>query len=109
MSLCKVCDALNLDEKETNLGEYNEILTRANNGCGGCRFFCDILLTSASWKDRISQLPGHIVFLSRKRLDVRKPEDINSRRWSCDDLLFDYCTSEDCTSMPVPLVFENLD
>jgi hypothetical protein len=36
-----------------------------------------------------------IIFLSSLRLDVRKPKGMDICTYSCDDLLFDLCTSED--------------
>jgi hypothetical protein len=98
MALCIVCDALTLEkDDDTNLGAYDDMLFKAGEGCGGCKFFCDILHTSSRWKDKQSELGGHIVFLHSQRLDVKKPENITGSTWSCDDLLFDYCVSEDDT------------
>lgn len=103
MPLCTVCDALDLAQHdrgdEPRLGEYEEIHSRAKDGCEGCKFFCDILQSSQSWKERVSELSGHIVFLSSQRLDVKKPDKLDRRTYSCDDLLFDYTVSEDYTGM----------
>jgi hypothetical protein len=99
MSLCAACEALNLESNSrrdaSRLGEYDEMLTRADNGCKGCRFFCDVLQSSVRWKGRLSELPGQIVFLSSQRLDVRKPHKLDHISYSCDDLLFDYTVAED--------------
>jgi hypothetical protein len=99
MSLCAVCKEIDLDPKNRNsdgdrLGEYSELLKRAEHGCQACRFFCTILQPSSAWKGRESELSGRIIFLNSLRLDVRTPEDIGRSSWSSDDLLFDLCTSE---------------
>ena len=47
MPLCGVCDALDLDQKETCLGPYDGLLAKADDGCEACLFFCDILLQSS--------------------------------------------------------------
>jgi hypothetical protein len=105
MPLCTVCDALELgptsrrDGTEPRLGEYDEMRSRAENGCEGCKFFCDILQSSNSWRERVSELSGKIIFLSSQRLDVRKPDRLDRSTYSCDDLLFDYTVSEDYTGM----------
>lgn len=94
MPLCEICEALDID-KECRLGEYSALITRADEGCDACRFYCDILQNSASWNHRLEKLPGNIVYLASKRLDVRKPDNVGGRSYSCDDLLFDYVVSED--------------
>jgi len=98
MPLCTVCEALDLDAANTtSLGEYVTLVARAGEGCEGCKFFCNILHTSTRSNYRLSELEGKIINFYHKRLDVKTPEEVkrNSRSWSCDDLLFDYCTSED--------------
>jgi len=105
MSLCSVCEALDLgarrtrvrSHKDQSLGEYNELLSRADSGCEACGFFCTILQSSGNWKGRESELSGRIIFFSSLRLDARKPKHIGRSTWSCDDLLFDLCTPEDYT------------
>lgn len=94
MALCEVCEALDIN-KESRLGEYTELITRAEAGCDACRFYCDILQNSGSWSHRLDKLHGNIVFLRSQRLDVRKPDRIGGRSYSCDDLLFDYVVPED--------------
>ncbi|CAF9927214.1 hypothetical protein IMSHALPRED_007166 [Imshaugia aleurites] len=47
MPLCGVCDALDLDQKETYLGPYDGLLAKADDGCEAYLFFCDILLQSS--------------------------------------------------------------
>ncbi len=97
MTLCEVCESLDLDERQSRLGEYTELVTRANTGCGACRFYCDVLQNSSQWSHALDKLPGNIVFLSSQRLDVRKPEELGRKSYSCDDLLFDYVVPEDYT------------
>jgi hypothetical protein len=101
MALCEVCDSIDVGlggvgsiHPETVLGPYPELLTRAENGCEGCSFFCKILQTSNAWKGKLEELKERIVVFSSLRLDVRKPEELDGRSWSCDDLLFDICVAE---------------
>lgn len=96
MLLCEVCKALDIDAK-SRLGEYSELKRRAEAGCEACRFYCDILQISNRWSKQLDKLPGNIVFLSSKRLDVRPPARENRSSFSCDDLLFDYVVAEDYT------------
>ena len=101
MSLCKVCYSIDVGpggvgsiHPETILGPYSQLLTRAGNGCEGCQFFCNILQTSNAWKGKLEELKVQVVVFSSLRLDVRKPEKMHGRSWSCDDLLFDVCVAE---------------
>ena len=98
MALCDVCEALDLKHTkhgESQLGEYSHILSQADGGCEGCKFFTGILKRSPSWNTRLSELPGHVVFLASQRLDVREPDKLDTRTYSADDKLFDVCVSED--------------
>jgi hypothetical protein len=102
MSLCTICEELDLGPGDRSvdgqrLGEYNKLLNRADHGCEACRFFSTILQSSIDWEGRVSELSRRIVFLTSLRLDVRKPENIGVRRYSCDDLVIDLCTSENHT------------
>jgi hypothetical protein len=102
MSLCDVCVILNpelTENEEARLGEYNDMSKRADSGCRGCEFFCTIIRNSYRWKDRLNELPGHIVFLNSLRLDIRAPDEIDGRSYSSDDLLFDICTAEGVIGM----------
>ena len=101
MSLCTACDSIDVGaggtgsiHPETTLGPYPELLTRAEGGCEGCSFFCSIIQSSLSWKDRLEELKERIVIFSSLRLDVRKMDELDGRSWSCDDLLFDICVPE---------------
>ncbi|KAF4630042.1 hypothetical protein G7Y89_g8111 [Cudoniella acicularis] len=104
MTLCNVCEALDLSEDEVELGEYSEILAKANASCESCKFFTDILASSNRWSDELDKLPGRFVFLNSLRLDVRTPEQVENGHgsWSCDDLLFDVCVSENFSGPPDP-------
>ncbi|KUJ10092.1 uncharacterized protein LY89DRAFT_723890 [Mollisia scopiformis] len=103
MPLCEVCEALELDpplrlsRDDPRLGEYTEIVSRADAGCDACRFFCDVLQNSSNWSHRLDKLPGNIVFIHSRRLDVRTPERVTGSSCSCDDLMLDYVVSEDYT------------
>jgi hypothetical protein len=104
MSLCSVCSQLDIGLENTPdqiLGQYGDILERSHglgthyDGCGGCAFFCAVLQTSNRWNSRVSELSGHTVVLASMRLDVRAPHEMDRRRYSIDDLLFDVCTEEE--------------
>lgn len=109
MPLCSVCKELDLGRQvntadksywlheDYRLGAYDELVSRAEYGCEACKYFCTILQTSTSWKERQSELAGLIIVFSSLRLDVRRPDKVNGCTWSCDDLLFDLCTPEDYT------------
>jgi hypothetical protein len=101
MPLCSVCDSIDVGpggvgsiHPETILGPSSELVARAENGCEGCDFFCKILKSSVSWKDRLDELKERVVIFSSLRLDVRKKDELDGRSWSCDDLLFDVCVPE---------------
>ena len=109
MPLCAVCDSIDVGaggigsmHPEAILGPYPELLARAEDGCEGCEFFCKILQSSLSWKDNLEELKERIVVFSSLRLDVRKPDELDSRSWSCDDLLFDVCVPEGYQGMWKP-------
>jgi hypothetical protein len=108
MELCHVCSQLNLSlehVKTQPLGPYEDILAKSHSigpgggGCGGCEFFCAVLQSSETWHSRISELAGRIVFISSMRLDVRKPDKIDSSSYAVDDLCFDVCTEKESTGM----------
>jgi hypothetical protein len=96
MPLCDICEALDIDASP-RLGEYTEIVKRAEAGCDACKFYCNILQNSDYWSNRLDKLLGNIVFLRSRRVDVRPPERENYSSYSCDDLLFDYVVAEDYT------------
>ena len=95
MVLCEVCEAIDLDVDEFLLGGYNELVIKAEVGCESCKFFCDILHSSTRWEQ--AELPDRVVFMNSKHLDVREPNELDCSGWDYDDLLFDYCVSEDYT------------
>jgi hypothetical protein len=97
MSLCSSCEVLDLENREQCLGEYSEMLVKADEGCEACRFF--ILVLQSNKKD-ISKLSGCVVFLSSNRLDCRKPEELDCRSYCCDDLLLDLCKTDTYTGAP---------
>ena len=92
MALCDSCEKLDLDERESLLSTYDEMVEKASAGCGGCQFFCDILHSSS--RHERSSLEGQTVFLSSLRLDCRKPGKLSRSIYSCDDLLLDVCKPE---------------
>ncbi|KAK8025397.1 heterokaryon incompatibility protein-domain-containing protein [Apiospora arundinis] len=113
MSLCNVCENLVLQpkafkracgSKRQSLGNYDEILRKANDnglreqpeqeGCGGCAFFCDVLQGSQSWRERHEKLEGKLVFLDSSRLDVRWPERAGGSSYAVDDLMLDLYSDE---------------
>jgi hypothetical protein len=92
MSLCRVCEALDLEEHESHLDKYERMLAKAEKGCGGCRFFVTIL--QENYRQGSNKLYGKIVFLSNLRLDCRSPSALSRRQWSVDGLLLDICKPE---------------
>ncbi|KAK1148755.1 hypothetical protein N8T08_008640 [Aspergillus melleus] len=110
MTLCKTCESLPIGEEDTaKLGEYNEVVSRADAGCDGCRFFITILQSSINWKCRLDELPGRVLFLEFLRLQVKKPTELSRSIYTLDDLNFDVCVPEGeeheelDTVRPVPL------
>jgi hypothetical protein len=111
MELCDVCSQLILWPEKVRpqaLGPYDEILEKSQrlgpgrSGCGGCAFFCTVLHNSGKWQFRVSELSGHVVFLTSMRLDVRLPEKAKGSTYGTDDLLFDVCTEEDISGVFIP-------
>ncbi|KAI9040727.1 putative HET domain protein [Aspergillus affinis] len=95
MTLCKTCDSLPIGETDkATLGEYNELVSRADAGCDGCRFFIAVLQSSGTWKSRLEELPGKVLFLEHLRLQVKKPTELGRYRYTVDDLNFDICVPE---------------
>ena len=101
MPLCTACDSIDVGvggigatHPEVILGTFSEVLERGNDGCDGCQFFCSVLKSSISWKDRLEELNERVVIFSSLRLDVRKKDELDGRSWSCDDLLFDICVPQ---------------
>lgn len=99
MPLCTNCEALDLDAKQSRLGEYDALIKNANNGCQSCEFFCKVLKDSDNRRTRISELSGQVIFIYSKRIDVRKPNKVDRSTYCCDDLMLDYCVREDYTGV----------
>jgi hypothetical protein len=105
MPLCTLCDSIDIGANstgvrcsthpETILGPYPDLLTRADEGCEGCSFFCKILQSSLDWKDKLDELRHRVVVFESMKLDVRKADKLDRRaRGGGDDLLFDVCVPE---------------
>ncbi|PLB53432.1 HET domain protein [Aspergillus steynii IBT 23096] len=95
MTLCQTCDSLPMgDCDESNLGEYNELVSRAEAGCEGCRFFTTILQSSDGWKSRLDKLPGRVIVLDLLRLQAKDPTGLSRSTFTLDDLNFDICVPE---------------
>ncbi|CAJ2511167.1 Uu.00g067920.m01.CDS01 [Anthostomella pinea] len=97
MPICEICNVLDIEDPraEFQLGEYSALVARADEGCNSCKFFCDVIQTSSRWRERLTEIPGHIVFLASRRLDVRKADRLDRRTYSSDDLELDICVPED--------------
>ncbi|RHZ71951.1 hypothetical protein CDV55_108175 [Aspergillus turcosus] len=91
----KTCDALDLEQNDIKLGLFKDLLTRAENGCDACEFFCAVLQTSSRWTMRLDELAERVIFLDYSRLDVRKPTELGVSTYCSDDLCLDQCVSED--------------
>lgn len=97
MTLCEICNGLEIDHnkgEEQRLGSWKELVDRSAAGCEGCSFFTTVLTTSDYWSRRLEDLRDRVVFLDSVRLDCRKADRLNTRTYSCDDLLFDICSLE---------------
>ncbi|KAF7160664.1 hypothetical protein CNMCM5623_006289 [Aspergillus felis] len=77
------------------LGSFKDLLTRAENGCDACEFFCNVLQTSTRWTTRLDELAERVIFLDSSRLDARKPTKLGNCTYCADDLCLDQCVSED--------------
>jgi hypothetical protein len=95
MPLCETCDALDLEQNGIKLGPFKHLLTRAENGCDACDFFCNVLQTSSRWTTRLDELAERVIFFAYSRLDARKPTGPGVSTYCSDDLCLDQCVSED--------------
>jgi hypothetical protein len=100
MPLCETCDSLDFEQDDLTdsgirLGPFKDLLTRAENGCDACEFFCNVLQTSTRWTTRLDELAERVVFLDSSRLDARKPTKLGNCTYCADDLCLDQCVSED--------------
>ncbi|GFF26253.1 hypothetical protein IFM61606_09687 [Aspergillus udagawae] len=100
MPLCETCDSLDFEQDDLTdsgirLGPFKDLLTRAENGCDACEFFCNVLQTSTRWTTRLDELAERVIFLDSSRLDARKPTKLGNCTYCADDLCLDQCISED--------------
>ncbi|GIJ98500.1 hypothetical protein Aspvir_000617 [Aspergillus viridinutans] len=100
MPLCQTCDSLDFEQDDLRdtgikLGPFKDLLTRAENGCDACQFFCNVLQTSTRWTTRLDELVERVIFLGGSRLDARKPTKLGNCTYCADDLCLDQCVSED--------------
>lgn len=106
MPLCEDCNTWDLEMKGpfgVILGEYNDLVVKADNGCEACRFFCSILQSSDRYKNRLDELVGRVVQFCNNRLDAREAGSVGMTI-SWDDLCLDMCVASDYAGMhPVPV------
>lgn len=97
MPLCEDCDTWDLETGGgfgVTLGQYDELVAKAEAGCESCKFFCTVLQSSASWKTRLGSLSGLRIAFCNLRLDAREPKNIGmTMAW--DDLCLDMCVASD--------------
>jgi hypothetical protein len=95
MPLCEDCDTWDLDKKGpfgVILGKYEDLITKADNGCESCRFFCSVVQTSGRYKGQLDKLAGQNIAFCNMRLDAREPGVIGMSM-SSDDLCLDMCVA----------------
>lgn len=80
------------------LGEYNDLVVKADNGCEACRFFCSILQSSNRYKKQLEKLVGRAVVFCNNRVDAREAGSIGMKM-SWDDLCLDMCVASDYAGM----------
>jgi hypothetical protein len=97
MPLCEDCATWDLDKTGpfgVILGKYEDLVTKADNGCESCSFFCSVLQTSDRYKGQLDKLEGQNIAFCNMRLDARDPEVIGMTM-SWDDLCLDMCVASD--------------
>ncbi|KAH8683071.1 HET domain protein [Tricladium varicosporioides] len=95
MSLCTICETLDVSTKEdAQLGNYDDIAKRAGSGCELCTFFVDTLKVSSRWSHRIDKLSEKCIVLTDLSLQVRDPTLISRSSYSSNDLKFDVCVGD---------------
>ena len=76
------------------LGLYNDLLVKAENGCESCKFFCAMLQNSFRYRDQLDTLSEKVIAFCNLRLDAREQGEI-SMTISQDDLCLDLCVASD--------------
>lgn len=97
MPLCEDCETWDLEMNSAfgvELGIYNDLLVKAENGCESCKFFCAMLQNSSRYRDQLDTLSEKVIAFCNLRLDAREQGEI-SMTMSQDDLCLDLCVASD--------------